>query len=78
MKTKHITEARDNGGYGMLLNRFLVEFGLAKNISHANDLIRMGAVDLDNHKIKDVLHLVEKGTWNVKIHGDYVAEATLL
>lgn len=77
-KRRYITEARDAGGRGFTLNRFLVEFNLAKSMDDANHLIRTGAVDIDNRKVKDILHLLLKGTYDVKIHGDFVAEATVL
>lgn len=78
MARRHVTEARDTGGHGFILNRFLVEFNLAKNLDEANDLIRTGAVELDNRRVKDILHLVLKGSYDVKIHGNFVAEATVL
>lgn len=77
-KKRYITEARDTGGRGFTLNRFLVEFNLAKTMDDANHLIRTGAVDIDNRKVKDILHLMLKGSYDVKIHGDFVAEATVL
>lgn len=78
-KPKHITEARDTGNTGFYLNRFLVEFGLARDISDANSLIRSGSVELDNSKIKDIQFVVApQGTYGVKINGEFVAEATVI
>lgn len=78
MAKKYITEARDTGNRGYLFNRFLVEFNLARDLTEANDLIRRGAVELDNCRIKDTQHIVMPGAYDVRIHGDFVAEATVL
>lgn len=75
--SKKITEARDSGGQGFNLNRMLVEFNFAKNITEANDLIRTGQVELDNNKVKDILYPVVKGTFFVKVRGQF-AELTIL
>lgn len=77
-KRRHITEARDTGGRGYTFNRFLLEFNLVKDLEDANHLIRTGGVEIDNQKIKDILHPIVPGTYDVKIHNNFVAEATVL
>lgn len=78
-RNRHITEARDTNKSGFYLNRFLVEFRLARDLTEANSLIRSGSVELNNTRIKDVQYHVEaEHTYDVKINGDYVAEATLI
>jgi len=78
MAKKFITEARDTGRNGFWLNNFLVEFKLASDVEAANQLIRSGAVDIDNRKIKDIQFFLDVGSYGVKIHGNFVLEATVL
>jgi hypothetical protein len=78
MKKKHLVEARDTGNRGYTLNRLLVEFKLAGDIPEANSMIRSGEVDLDNTKVKDILHFVAPGHYDIRLKGNYAAEVTIL
>lgn len=78
-RNRHITEARDTNKNGFYFNRFLVEFNLARDLSEANSLIRAGSVELNGTKIKDIqFHVEAESTYDVRVNGEYVAEATVI